>query len=195
MAKIKAPVEMWVGLLDLWTTTTVLEWTVVPGAPAAGTGVVEETVGVELGTVVAPVVEVELGAIVPGCAPLGAVVLVGAIAAGVVDVALDEDVAVVGVVVVDAVVVWTRAEAGIEIPRARSVVIVVLVAEAGAGASSRHRAMPKQRACARASSESRTRARGTPERTFISPMLTSNPKRDARPRRPSRHPPTRRRQC
>ncbi len=162
MAKIKAPVEMWVGLLDLWATTTVLEWTVVPGAPAAGTGVVEETVGVELGTVVVPVVEVELGAIVPGWAPLGAVVLVGEIAAGVVDVAPDGDVAAVGVVAVEAVVAWTRAEAGIEIPRARSVVIVVLVAEAGAALRRKARAMPEQRIRARTHSEFRARRRGSP---------------------------------
>jgi len=131
-----------------------------------------------VGIGVVPVVEVELGAIVPGCAPLGGVVLVGVVAAGTLDEAPEGDVSVGEVVGVEAVVPWTRAEAGIDIPSARSVLIVVSVAEAGAATKSRHKAMPKQRTRARAVGESRARTRGSPwSTTFISSMLTSHPTR------------------
>ncbi len=134
MARSSAPVEKWVGLLEWWTTTTVLVWTVVVGAVVAGTVVVEVTVGVDVGIGVVPVAEVELGATVPGWAPFGAVVVpVGVLAAGV-----DEVDGLVVAVVVAVVVEWTRAEAGIEMPSAGSLVTEGLAA-AAAGAALRSR--------------------------------------------------------
>jgi hypothetical protein len=153
MTRSKAPVERCVGLLDLWTMTTVLEWVVVPGAPVVGEVAVDGTAGVVVGVGVVPIVEVELGATVPGWAPFAGVVLTGAVAAGTVDTGA----VVAGAGVVEPVVVCTRADAGIEMPKARSVVIVVLVAEAGAALTSRLSIAPKQRARARTLSKSRAR--------------------------------------
>ncbi len=114
--------------------------------------------GVEVGVGVVPVVEVELGATVPGWAPLAGVVLVGAVVAG----TADAGAVVTGAGVVEPVVPWTRADAGIEMPKARSVVIVVLVAQAGAALANRLNITPKQRTRARTLGRSPARAQVTP---------------------------------
>jgi hypothetical protein len=124
-AKASAPVDRCVPWLGLWATATVVEWTGVVGTPA-----VLGWVGVGAGVVGTVVVGVVAGATVPGWAPLAGVVVVGAVEAGVV---------VAGAGVLEVVVPWTRAEAGmgILIPKARPVVVVVLAPKAAAGAAAR----------------------------------------------------------
>ncbi len=157
-ARRSAPVERCVALLGLWATTTVLEWTVVVGAVAVGVVAVGGTVGVVVGVGVVPVVEVELGAIVPGWAPLTGVVLVGVVAAG----TLDVGTVVAGAGVVEAVVPWTRAVAGIWIFRIEPMRLVELAAEAGAALASRHSIALRHMTRARTLGRSRARAQVSP---------------------------------
>lgn len=116
------------------------------------------TAGFVVGVGVVPVVEVELGAIVPGWAPPAGVVLGGVVAAGTVDTGA----VVAGAGVVEPVVPCTRADAGIDMRKAGSVVAFVLVAEAGAPVTSRLSITPKQRTRARTLGRSRAPAQVTP---------------------------------
>jgi hypothetical protein len=131
-AKASAPVDKPVARLGLRTAPTVVEWTVVVGAPTVGV--------VEAGTVVvgAVVVGAALGATVPGWAPLAGVVVVGVVVAGVV--VVDAGVVDAGAGVVDAVVPCTRAAAGIEIPRARSTLLAAVAPKDAVGVATRQHA-------------------------------------------------------
>ncbi len=163
MARIRAPVERCGGLLGLWATTTVLEWTVVAGAPAVGTVAVDGAAGIVVGVEVVPVVEVELGAIVPGWAPPPGVVLAGAVAAG----TLDADVVLAGAVVVDAVVPCTRAEAGTWIFRIELTRLVGVAAAAAIGLRRTQRPTTLQTICARDKSKFSARTPGSPWSTRL----------------------------
>jgi hypothetical protein len=141
-AKVSAPVDRRVLWLGLCTTPTVVEWTVVEGrltvgVVETGTVVVGAVVGVVLGTVAVGVV---VGATVPGWAP-PTVAVAGVVEAGLV---------LAGAGVVDVVMPCTRADAGIGIPRARSVPLVVLAPKAKLGLTARQLATAYSSTFARA---------------------------------------------
>jgi hypothetical protein len=128
---------LWLGLR---TTPTVVEWTVVVGAPTVG---VAEAGAVVVG---AMAVGVARGATVPGWAPLAGVVVAGVLEAGVVDAGVVD----AGAGVVNAVVPCTRADAGIGIPKARSVLLVAPAPKAAAGPAARQPATTAESTHARA---------------------------------------------
>ncbi len=145
--------------LPPWATPTSVVELVVEGLA----GVVVEgtaTVGVVAvgGTVVAGAVVA--GATLPGWAPPAGVVVAGVVAAGVV-------VGGVACVVLVGVVPWTRADAGIEIPKSFLAVVVLVVAPApGAEALKRTRSARVNSARVNAT-RTRGRAWGRPFRTII----------------------------
>jgi hypothetical protein len=152
-AKASAPVDKRVEWLGLWTTPTAVECTVVVGAPAVD---VVDVGAVAVGAAVAgaAVVGVVLGATVPGWAPLADVAVAGAtgvVAAGVVAAGVvAAGVVTAGAGELEVVLPCTRADPGIGIPKARSVLPVVLAAEAKAGLTAKQHAASPQKARARA---------------------------------------------
>jgi hypothetical protein len=159
-AKASAPVERCVAWLGLWATTTVVEeWTVVVGAAVVGVPGVVVVGGVMGVLVVGPAP----GATVPGWLPFAGGVAVGVIAV---------DVVVVDVVpaaggVLEAVAPCTRADAGIGIPKARSVPLVLLAAQVAVGFASRQHTATPHRVRARTLQRSHARTQVSPRRTTI----------------------------